>query len=479
MSSTDATWNFSLAPESKKLKFNSSYGHFINGSFLKPEGKLFPVINPATEQEITRIPYADAATVNRAFVSARKSYERYWKKTSGLERGKYLYKLAEQLQGLSRDFAEAESLNTGKPIRESKGFDIPLSIQHCMYYAGWADKWKHVPVFSNRKPYGVAAQIIPWNFPLWMAIWKIAPALACGNTVVLKPAETTPLTALMLAKVIQECDFPPGVFNLLLGDGKTGKIMLQHPEPDKIAFTGSTEVGKHVQQEALKLNKGLSLELGGKGPQIIFEDATLSEAIEGVIKGIFFNQGQVCCAGSRVLIHESVAEAWTAQLKKRISKIRIGDPMDKNTEMGSLHSKVHYEKVMRLIKIGKSEKQTYFEHPLELPKAGYFCKPTVFTNMSSTHSLSRTEIFGPVLTLQTFRSVTEAIQMANNTPYGLSAGIWTTDMALANAVSRQIQSGVVWLNCFNVFDPAAPFGGYKESGFGREGGLQGLGEYLK
>lgn len=473
------TWKFAPAPEAKLLNLNAVYGSFINGQFIKPSGKRHPILNPADETQLTTITYANALQVDAAFSAAQHAYQKTWSKLSGLERGMYLYRLAEQLKLHARKFAEAETLNTGKPIRESKNFDIPRCIQHLMYHAGWADKWHYITPLAHQKPYGVVAQIIPWNFPLWMAIWKLAPALACGNTVVIKPAESTPITALLLAELIHICNFPPGVVNIVLGDGEIGKRMCAHAIPSKIAFTGSTEVGREIQFTAQRFQKALSLELGGKGPHILFEDAPLAQAIEGVIKGIFFNQGQVCCAGSRLLVHESIALEVKKLLQKRISKIRIGDPMDKNTEMGPLHSKTQYNKVSQYIHQGKRDGLSCFEHPASLPENGYYCKPIVFFDTGSTHILSREELFGPVLTVQTFRSVAEAIQIANNTPMGLSAGIWTSDIALANAMARQIQCGVVWLNSFNEFDPASPFGGYKQSGFGREGGVHGLAEYLQ
>lgn len=472
-------WKYAPAPEAQKLKLKPVYSSFINGQFIKPAGKRHLIINPADETALTSVTYATTSVLDAAFIAAQNAYRKTWSKLSGLERGKYLYRLAEQLQMHARTFAEAETLNTGKPIRESKNFDIPRSIQHIMYHAGWADKWHHMATLSKRKPFGVVAQIIPWNFPLWMAVWKLAPALACGNTVVIKPAESTPITALLFAELIQSCNFPPGVVNVVLGDGEIGKRMVSHPIPKKIAFTGSTDVGREIQYIAQCSQKALSLELGGKGPHIVFEDAPLSQAMEGIIKGIFFNQGQVCCAGSRLLVHESIASWVTKELQKRISKIRIGHPMDKNTELGPLHSKTQYNRVMQYVHQGKQDGLKCIEHPASLPKRGYYCKPMVFLNIGSTHALIRDEIFGPILTVQTFRSVAEAVQMANNTPFGLSAGVWTTDIALANAMAKQLQCGVVWLNCFNEFDSASPFGGYKQSGFGREGGIQGLAEYLQ
>ena len=473
--------NLSPAPESKSAaKIDSRYGLFINGKFEKPQSKkYFDTINPATEEKISEVAAAGAADVNKAVKAARDAYEKVWKKTSGRERAKYIFRIARMIQERAREFAIIESLDGGKPIRESRDFDIPTAANHFFYYAGWADKLAYA--FPNRKalPIGVAGQIIPWNFPLLMAAWKIAPALATGNTVVLKPAETTPLTALKLAELIQEADLPPGVVNIITGAGATGANLVNHPDINKIAFTGSTEVGKIIQRAIAGTNKKATLELGGKAANIIFEDAPLDQAVEGVINGIFFNQGHVCCAGSRLYVQESIFKRVVQKLKDRLETLIVGDPLDKNTDIGAINSRQQLDTINNYLKIGKQEGATIYQSSCSLPRKGFFCRPTLFTNVAQSNRIMQEEIFGPVLAIQSFRTDDEVIEKANNTPYGLSAGVWTDKGSRIFNLTSKMRAGVVWANTFNKFDPTSPFGGYKESGYGREGGMHGLGGYVE
>lgn len=475
-----ASWKYAEAPESTDhIQIKKKYDLYIDGNFVKPaKGKYFDTINPATDQKITRIAEATAEDVDKAVKAARKAFKS-WSNLSGKDRGKYVFRIARLIQERAREFAVIESLNGGKPIRESRDIDIPLAANHFFYYAGWADKLQYA--FPNRKPkpIGVAGQIIPWNFPLLMAAWKIAPALATGNTVVLKPAETTPLTALKLAELIHDCSLPKGVVNILTGAGETGASLVNHSDVDKIAFTGSTAVGKYIQKATAGTHKKLTLELGGKGANIIFEDAAIDQAIEGIVNAIFFNQGHVCCAGSRLFVQESVAEAVIRKLKHRMESLIVGDPLDKNTDIGAINSKRQLETIQNYIEIGKKEGAEIYQPRCALPKKGNWCAPTLFLNVSQSHQIVQEEIFGPVLAIQTFRTIDEVIEKANNTPYGLSAGVWTQKGSKIFHLTQKLNAGVVWANTFNKFDATSPFGGYRESGFGREGGLHGLKPYLK
>lgn len=478
----DTKWSYAPAPESQDhIQIKKKYGHFIGGKFTPPsEGSYFKTINPSTGKPIAEIAQGDKNDINKAVRAARQAYKKHWSTISGTERGKYIYRIARMIQERAREFAIIESLDGGKPIRESKGIDIPLAAAHFFYYAGWADKLEYA--FPNRTaaPHGVAGQIIPWNFPLLMAAWKIAPALATGNTVVLKPAETTPLTALKLAELIQDAGIPPGVVNIVTGDGKTGAALVNHRGIDKIAFTGSTGVGKMIQKSVAGTGKKVTLELGGKAANIIFEDAPIDQAVEGIINGIYLNQGHVCCAGSRLFIQESVADVVIQKLKDRMETLIVGDPLDKNTDVGAINSKSQLNTIQNYIEIGKKEGAHYYESSCALPtNNGYWCRPALFTNTSQSSTIVQEEIFGPVLTVQTFRTVDEVIQKANNTHYGLSAGVWTDKGSKIFKLTSRINAGVVWANTYNKFDPTSPFGGYKESGFGREGGLHGLSDYLK
>ncbi len=471
---------YAPAPESKaSAKINTKYDLFINGKFEKPlSKKYFDTINPATEEKLSEVADANVADVDKAVKAARVAYDKTWSKMPAKERAKYIYRIARMVQERAREFAVIETLDGGKSIRESRDIDIPLAANHFFYYAGWADKLEYA--FPNKKiaPLGVAGQIIPWNFPLLMAAWKIAPALATGNTVVLKPAETTPLTALKLAEIIQEADLPPGVVNIITGAGATGAAMVNHPDINKIAFTGSTDVGKIIQRATAGTNKKVTLELGGKAANIIFDDAPLDQAVEGIINGIFFNQGHVCCAGSRLFVQESVYKQVLRKLKDRIESLIVGDPMDKNTDVGAINSKAQLDTIHKYINIGKKEGAEMFESSCALPKKGFFCRPTLFTNLAQSSRIVQEEIFGPVLTIQTFRTDDEVIEKANNTPFGLSAGVWTDKGSKIFNLTTKLRAGVIWANTYNKFDPTSPFGGYKESGFGREGGLHGLGAYL-
>ena len=469
------------APESAALvDIKSEYGLFINGKFVAPKsGKTFITINPATEAPLAKIAYAELADVNLAVTAARNAFTKTWSKMPGAERGKYLFRIARILQERSREFAVLETLDNGKPIRETRDTDIPLAAAHFFYHAGWADKLSYAGQGSNPKPYGVAAQIIPWNFPMLMLAWKIAPALATGNTVVLKPAETTPLTALLFAEVCQQAGLPAGVVNIITGDGATGSHLVNHPGVDKVAFTGSTGVGKAIAKAIAGTKKSATLELGGKGANIVFEDAPIDEAVEGIVSGIFFNQGHVCCAGSRLLVQENIEDELIEKLKNRISLIRVGNPMDKNTDLGAINSSEQLARIEELADSGDIEGAMRWSPNCVLPSSGFWYPPTIFTGVSQSHRIAREEIFGPVLSVLTFRTPAEAIEKANNSPYGLSAGVWSDKGSRILWTAKRLRAGVIWANTFNKFDPASPFGGYKESGWGREGGRHGLAGYLK
>jgi aldehyde dehydrogenase (NAD+) len=471
---------YAPAPESTEhVRIDPQYGLYIGGKFVAPRaGKYFETVNPAREEVLARVALADEGDVDRAVRAARAAYSGRWSKLEPAERGKYIYRIARLLQERAREFAIIESLDGGKPIRESRDVDVPLAAAHFFYYAGWADKLEYAFPGRRPRPLGVAGQIIPWNFPLLMAAWKIAPALACGNTVVLKPAETTPLTALKLAELIRDADLPPGVVNIVTGAGNTGAALVAHPGIDKIAFTGSTEVGRGIQRRLAGTAKRYTLELGGKAANVIFEDAAIDQAVEGIVNGIFFNQGHVCCAGSRLFVQEGVAAEVIAKLKERMETLIVGDPLDKNTDIGAINSAAQLEKIESYLRIGRDEGAEMYQSSAALPARGYWCRPTLFTGVSQSDRVVQEEIFGPVLAIQTFRTPEEAIDKANNTPYGLSGGVWTDKGAKIFAMTRRIRAGVVWANTFNKFDPGAPFGGYKESGMGREGGLHGLAAYV-
>ncbi|HRE40517.1 MAG TPA: aldehyde dehydrogenase family protein [Ignavibacteria bacterium] len=468
----------SSVEDSKHISVKNKYDLFINGKWVKAK-KYFKTINPSNEEVLSEVAFADKSDVNKAVSSAKNSFEKYWKKTKPTDRGKYLFRIARILQEKAREFSVIESLDGGKPIRESKSIDIPLAISHFFYYAGWADKLEYISRSSKPEPIGVAGQIIPWNFPLLMAAWKIAPAIACGNTVVIKSAETTPLTLYKLAEIIQEAEVPDGVVNIISGDGKTGSYIVDNPNINKIAFTGSTEVGKNIMKSIAGTDKKLTLELGGKAANIIFEDAPIDAAVEGIINGIYFNQGHVCCAGSRLLVQENIANLVIKKLKSRMNYLRVGNPLDKNTDIGAINSKSQLKKITELVESGIKEGANIYQPNCELPAKGYFFKPTFFSNVSQAHRIANEEIFGPVLSIITFRTPKEAIEKANNTCYGLSAGIWTSKGSKVFEVLKQLKAGVIWANTFNKFNPASPFGGFKESGFGREGGVHGLLPYLK
>jgi len=475
-----APWDYAPAPEATDhVTIEPEYGLFIGNRFApsKPR-KTFTVINPATEEPLSKVAHASKADVHRAVTTAREAHRSSWSKLSGRDRAKYLYRIARILQERSREFAVVESMNSGKPIKESRDVDVPLAAAHFFYYAGWADKLDYA--FPNREPrsLGVAAQIIPWNFPLLMLAWKIAPALAAGNTVVLKPASTTPLTAYLFADVVQQADLPPGVVNIITGPGEIGMELVRHPDVRKVAFTGSTAVGKMIARAVAGTDKKLTLELGGKAANIVFDDAPLDQAIEGIINGIYFNQGEVCCAGSRLFVQESVHEPLIDKLKARLGTLRVGDPLDKNTDVGAINSAGQLAKVQELVQSGIDEGAEIFQPDCELPERGFFFRPTLFTGVSQSHRIAQEEIFGPVLSVLTFRTPEEAIEKANNTPYGLSAGVWTEKGSRIFKMVAAMKAGVVWANTFNRFDPTSPFGGYKESGHGREGGIHGLAAYL-
>ena len=473
-------WDFDPALESTDhVSLKDQYGLFINGKFENPRtGNYFPSINPANEEHLSMVAEAGQKDINAAVAAARKAFDGPWSKISPKERGKYIFRIARLIQEKSRELAVIETLDGGKPIRESRDVDIPITAAHFFYYAGWTDKLNYA--FPNRdpKPVGVAGQVIPWNFPLMMAAWKIAPALATGNTVVLKPAETTSLTALKLAEIIQEADLPKGVVNIITGAGPTGAGIVNHSDIDKIAFTGSTGVGKIIMKAIAGSNKKSTMELGGKAANIIFEDAPLDQAVEGVINGIYFNQGHVCCAGSRLFVQESVYDVVLRKLKDRIQSLILGNPLDKNTDIGAINSKEQLETINSYLKIGQREGADIFQLECSIPKKGFWCPPTLFTNVSQSHVIAKEEIFGPVLAIQTFRTIDEVITKANNTPFGLSAGVWTDKGSKIFNLTSQMRAGVVWANTYNKFDPTSPFGGYKESGHGREGGLHGLTPYL-
>lgn len=474
------SWKLSEAPEgADHIQLAKRYELFINGSWTAPKaGTYFKTINPATEETLAEVAQADKDDVDAAFKAAQAAQPK-WQALSGAERGKYIYRIARMLQERIRAFAVVESMNGGKPIRESRDIDIPLAAAHFFYHAGWADKLEYAFPMRKPQPIGVVAQIIPWNFPLLMAAWKIAPALACGNTVVLKPAETTPLTALLLAEVIEAAQLPKGVVNIITGDGQTGALMTAHAIPQKLAFTGSTEVGRKIQEAAIKGNKRVTLELGGKAANIIFDDAPIEAAVEGIINGIYFNQGHVCCAGSRLFVQESVYDKVLLKLKRRMDSLYLGDPLDKNTDIGAINSKSQLETIDRYLKIGQEEGAEMYQTDCELPAKGFWCKPTLFTHVAQSNRIAQEEIFGPVLAIQTFRTIEEVIGQANNTPYGLSAGVWTDKGSKIFQLTSALKAGVVWANTYNKFDPTSPFGGYKESGFGREGGVHGLEAYLR
>ena len=473
-------FEYAPAPESTKIiNLKSNYELFIGGKFVKSKaGSNYKTINPATEEVLSEIVEASEKDVDEAVKAARKAFKS-WSKLPGSERGKYLYRLARIIQERSRELAVLESMNNGKPIRESRDIDIPLVAAHFFHYAGWADKLDYAGLGKNPQPLGVAGQIIPWNFPLLMLAWKIAPAIAAGNTVVLKPAETTPLTALLFAEICQQAELPDGVVNIITGAGATGKFLVEHPDINKVAFTGSTEVGRLIAQSVAGTNKKVTLELGGKAANIVFDDAAMDQAVEGVVNGIFFNQGHVCCAGSRLLLQESISDEFLNLLYERMKTLRLGDPLDKNTDIGAINSADQLAKIKELTKAGKSEGAEMWSAPCEIPNKGFWFAPTVFTNVSLSHRIAREEIFGPVLSVLTFRTPDEAIEKANNTPFGLSAGIWTEKGSRILEVAHRLRAGVVWANTFNKFDPTSPFGGYKESGYGREGGRHGLEPYLK
>ncbi len=477
----NSVWKYSPAPESTaQIKLKNKYELFIDGKFVKPvKPAYFPTINPATEQKLADIAEASAQDVDKAVKAARKAYQTVWGKMPGAERGKYLFRIARLIQERAREFAIVESMDGGKPIRESRDIDVPLAAAHFFYYAGWADKLNYVFPGCDIKPYGVAGQIIPWNFPLLMAAWKLAPALAAGNTVVLKPAETTSLTAMLLAELIQESGLPDGVVNIITGAGATGAALVNHPDINKIAFTGSTDVGKIIRKAIAGTGKKATLELGGKAANIIFDDAPLDQAVEGIVNGIYFNQGHVCCAGSRLFVQESVLDEVVSKLKFRIEHLIVGDPLDKNTDVGAINSKAQLQTIQKYLKYGTEEGAVMHQSQCSLPEKGFWCRPTLFTNVAQSSRISREEIFGPVLAVQSFRTVAEAIEKANNTEYGLSAGVWTDKGSRIFNLTTKMRAGVVWANTYNKFDPSSPFGGYKESGFGREGGVHGLQAYVK
>jgi len=473
-------WEFDPAPETADPRLQARYDLFIGGEFVAPKsGKYFDSINPANEQKLAEIALAGAADVDAAYAAARKAFETTWGKMPGRERAKYLFRIARLLQDRAREFAVAETLDGGKPIKESRDFDVPMAAAHFFYHAGWADKLEYVAPGARVAPLGVVGQVIPWNFPLLMLAWKLAPALAMGNCVVLKPAETTSITCLKLAEIIRDAGLPSGVVNFVTGAGEVGAAVMAHPTAAKVAFTGSTEVGKIIMRSLAGSGKKMTMELGGKAANIVFDDAPLDQAVEGIVNGIFFNQGHVCCAGSRLLVHEPVAERVLTKLKNRIRVLRVGDPLDKNTDIGAINSKEQLAKITELVESGVKEGAEMFQPSCRLPAKGYYFRPTVFSDVTMSHRIAREEIFGPVLSVLTFRTVEEAIEKANNTAYGLSAGVWTDKGSRILKMSTELKAGVVWANTYNKFDPTSPFGGYKESGFGREGGRQGLLDYCK
>jgi len=473
-------FEYAPAPESRGVvELRETYGHFIDGKFVEPAlGQFAETINPATGESLALYAVGTDEDVDAAVRAAQRAFGK-WSKLPGSERSKYLFRIARILQERAREFAVLETLDNGKPIKETRDFDIPQAAQHFFYHAGWADKLEYAGYGANPQPHGVAGQIIPWNFPLLMLAWKIAPALACGNTVVLKPAETTPLSALLFAEVCQQAGLPKGVVNIVTGAGATGAAVVAHPGVNKVAFTGSTAVGQNIARAIAGTNKKLTLELGGKGANIVFEDAAIDQAVDGIVNGIFFNQGHVCCAGSRLLIQESIVDEFLPKLQARINLLRVGDPMDKNTDVGAINSAAQLARIQEIANSGDLEGAERWSADCKLPETGFWFPPTIFTNVSASHRIAREEIFGPVLSVLTFRTPAEAVEKANNTPYGLSAGIWTEKGSKILAMANALEAGVVWANTFNKFDPASPFGGYKESGYGREGGIAGLASYLK
>jgi aldehyde dehydrogenase (NAD+) len=476
-----SAFEYAPALESRDLvKLEDRYGLFIGGEFVEPRsGEFHPSVSPSSEEELAEVAYGGAEDVDAAVGAARDAFENGWSSWPAGERAKVIYRIARILQERAREFAVLESLDGGKPIRESRDVDLPLAAAHFFYYAGWADKLEYA--FPNRtpRPLGVAAQVIPWNFPMLMLAWKVAPALATGNTVVLKPAETTPLTALLFADVLRQAQVPPGVVNIVTGDGRAGSELVKHPDVDKVAFTGSTEVGKEIQRALAGTKKKLTLELGGKAANVIFDDAPLDQAVEGIVNGIYFNQGHVCCAGSRLLVQESIYDQTIQKLKRRMSNLRVGDPLDKNTDIGAINSKAQLERIQELVRSGEEEGADVFQPECRLPEKGWWFAPTVFTNVAQSYRIAQEEIFGPVLSVLTFRTPDEAVEKANNTPYGLAAGVWTEKGSRILSMAQRLRAGVVWANTYNRFDPTSPFGGYKESGFGREGGLHGLEAYVR
>jgi len=473
-------WSYAPAPESHDyIKLQKRYSLFIGGKFVAPRsGKYFDSINPATEEKLAEIAEANARDVDLAVKSARKAYKKVWSKMPGRERGKFLFRIARLIQEKSRELAVLETMDGGKTIKESRDIDLPLVAAHFFYYAGWADKLDYAFPGRTTRPLGVAGQIIPWNFPLLMAAWKLAPALAAGNTCVLKPAETTSITAMHLAEIFQAAELPDGVVNIITGAGETGKALVEHPDVDKIAFTGSTSVGKLLTQAVAGTKKRLTLELGGKAANIIFEDAPIDQAVEGIISGIYFNQGHVCCAGSRLLVQEGVFPQVIRKLRDRIATLRIGNPLDKNTDIGAINSRMQLDKICELVDSGLKQGAELVQSNAKLPAKGYWYPPSFFTGVTASHRIAQEEIFGPVLSVMTFRTPEEAIERANNTPYGLSAGVWTDKGSKIFKIVNKLRAGVVWANTYNKFDPTSPFGGYKESGFGREGGRHGLLPYV-
>jgi acyl-CoA reductase-like NAD-dependent aldehyde dehydrogenase len=481
--SSPDVFEYAPAPESRAVvDIKPSYGLFVGGEFVDGHGRSFKTISPSTEEVLAEVAEADESDVDLAVKAARRAHSRVWGRMPGKERAKYLFRIARIIQERGRELAVLESIDNGKPIKETRDVDVPIAAAHFFYYAGWADKLEYArsgPSGTTPRSLGVAGQVIPWNFPLLMLAWKIAPALACGNTVVLKPAETTPLTALLFAEICQQAELPPGVVNIITGAGETGRALVSHPDVDKVAFTGSTEVGRAIAKAVAGSDKRVTLELGGKAANIVFDDAPLDQAVEGIVNGIFFNQGHVCCAGSRLLVQESAAEEVLAKLKRRMGTLRIGDPLDKNTDIGAINSAEQLAKIRALSEIGEQEGAGRWSPPCELPDHGFWFPPTIFTGVSQAHRIAREEIFGPVLSVLTFRTPAEAVEKANNTPYGLSAGVWTEKGSRILKMAAALRAGVVWANTFNKFDPTSPFGGYKESGYGREGGRHGLEAYLR
>ncbi|MGY1807115.1 aldehyde dehydrogenase family protein [Blastococcus sp. SYSU D00669] len=475
-----SVFEYAPAPESRSIvDIAPSYGLFVDGEFVDGGGEPFKTVNPATEEVLSEIASGTEADVDRAVKAARRAFTKVWGPMRPADRGKYLFRIARLLQERAREFAVLESLDNGKPIKESRDVDVPLAAAHFFYHAGWADKLGYAGLGPAPQPLGVAGQVIPWNFPLLMLAWKIAPALATGNTVVLKPAETTPLSALLFAEICRQADLPPGVVNIVTGAGETGRAVVEHQDVDKVAFTGSTEVGRSIARAVAGTRKRLTLELGGKAANIVFDDAPIDQAVEGIVQGIFFNQGHVCCAGSRLLVQESIHDEVIAGLQRRIGTLRVGDPLDKNTDIGAINSAEQLARIRELSEIGVAEGANRWQPACELPERGYWFPPTVFTDVSPAHRIARDEIFGPVLSVLTFRTPDEAVAKANNTTYGLSAGIWTEKGSRILKIADQLRAGVVWANTFNKFDPTSPFGGYKQSGYGREGGRHGLAAYLK